>query len=354
MKLNYVLRAACAAALGATIASPSGLAATLFSDNFTSAAVSMANYAVVTSDPTSSYQTYAYDYSVIGIPPAPNTTDGSTRGVKLDANNGAPNAAEGITLHTNLSFTGDYSVKFDAWMNVNGPFPGGGTGSTTYLSAGVGGNGITNNRITSNGDSAAVSGVGGWTAVNGECGNGKDYRFYKGTVTQLPATGQYAATDTDPSPTAENVRNGELNPYYAGLGGVDVESLPVQGGVGMQKGESPGDLTYAGAFGMKWQQVELRVDADGGTGGAAAMTWIISGKVIGTLDAGASGAFSTTGRVTFGFADPTSGGADAPQYNFGLIDNLRVDDFTVVPEPSSLALFGLSALGMFTARRRRA
>ena len=36
------------------------------------------------------------------------------------------------------NFTGDYQVKFDMWINANGPFPGGGGGSTEFFTAGVG------------------------------------------------------------------------------------------------------------------------------------------------------------------------------------------------------------------------
>ena len=58
---------------------------------------------------------------------------------------GAFNLADAITLHTIQTFSGDYTVVFDAWMNALGPFPGGGSGSTEFLTYGVGGDGTTNN-----------------------------------------------------------------------------------------------------------------------------------------------------------------------------------------------------------------
>jgi hypothetical protein len=303
--------------------------AALLSDDFNTAA-SAANYVAVSTDPTSSFATFAYDYSVMGIPSAPNS-GGSTIGVKLDANFSAPNAAEGLTLHTLASFTGDYRVKFDGWLNVNGPFPDGGSGSTNYLTAGVGGDGTTSNFV-------ANTGSGGWTAVNGENGSGIDYRLYKNGALQGVASGQYAAG------TASNARNG-LNGYYDQLGGIDISNFPVQGvnngGPAQQNGTSS-----LGSFGMDWHEVELVVDADGGTGGAASMQWYIDGLLIGTLDAGTD-AFSANGRVTLGYSDPTTNGSDNPPLSFALIDNLVV---SAVPEPTTMALlFSMALVGI--ARR---
>jgi hypothetical protein len=334
-------RAACAvvsaAALVTTAAVPQlSRAAVVFSDNFNTGA-SSANYVPVTSDATSSFPTYAYDYSAMGIPSAPNSGGGgSTIGLRLDANFSAPNAAEAITLHTVNSFSGDYVVKFDAWLNVNGPFPDGGSGSTNYLGAGVGGNGTTNNFV-------ANTGSGGWTAVNGENGSGIDYRLYKDAALQGVATNQYAAG------TATNARNG-LNGYYDSLGGIDVSNLPVQGanngGPAQQNGTS-----FLGSFGMDWHEVQLIVDADGGTGGAASMQWYIDGLRIGTLDAGANGAFTASGRVTLSYSDPTTNASDLPTHSFALIDNLTVND--AIPEPTSMGLILPAAFAFLSRRRRR-
>ena len=330
-----------AAVMAGAIAMPIvASAATVFSDDFSSVAGSSPNYTVVTSDATSSFPTYAYDYSAMGIPSAPNTTDGSRLGLKLDANLSAPGAAESLTLHTVNSYAGDYSVKFDAWINVNGPFPDGGSGSTNYLMGGVGGDGTTNNR---GGSAAPASGVGGWFAVNGDNGNGTDYRLHKGNVLQGVATGQYAAG------TGTTARNG-TDPYYAQFGGILVDTMPVQGasngGPAQQTGTSGG-----GTFGMAWHQVELLVDADGGTGGAASVKWIVDGLTLGTLDAGASGAFPSSGRVTLGYSDPSANNSDLPSHSFALIDNLRVD---AVPEPTTCALLVPAALTLLARRRRTA
>ncbi|HQY87145.1 MAG TPA: PEP-CTERM sorting domain-containing protein [Tepidisphaeraceae bacterium] len=306
--------------------------AVTFTDDFNTAA-SHTNFLLVSTDPTSSYPTYGYDYSAFGIPSAPNSGDASTLGLRLDANFFAPAAAEGVTLHTLDSYSGDYVVKFDAWLNCNGPFPDGGTGSTNYLTAGVGGNGVTNNFV-------ANTGHGGWTAVNPECGSGVDYRLYNDDLLQGVATAQYAAG------TAANARNG-LNGYYNQFGTIDVSNMPVQGvnngGPAQQSGTS-----FAGSFGMDWHVVQLIVDDNGGTNGEASMTWMIDNLVIGTLDAGLD-AFDAVGAVTLGYSDPTTNQSDNPPFTFALFDNLSIT--TSVPEPSTLGvLAGIVCVGV---RRRR-
>jgi hypothetical protein len=305
--------------------------AALFTDSFNTVA-SAANYSSVASDGTSSFATYAYNYALLGIPSAPSSGDSSTLGLRLDANFSAPNAAEAITLFTNASYSGDYSVTFDAWINVNGPFPDGGSGSTNYLTAGVGSDGTTNNFV-------ANTGKGGWLAVNGENGSGIDYRWYKDATLQGVATAQYAAG------TAADARNG-LNAYYSSLGSVNVSNLPVQGanngGPAQQNGTS-----FAGSFGMAWHKVRLDVDADGGTGGAASLKWTVDNLVIGTLDAGANGVFGANGKVALGYSDPTTNGSDLPTHSFALIDNL-----VIVPEPTS-ALLGVFGLALVASVRHR-
>lgn len=313
--------------------------APLFSDDFNTAG-SAANYTTVTSDATSSYATYAWDYGTnMGIPSAPNSGDGTRIGLKLDANTLATGTAESITLHTVAQYSGEYSVKFDAWLNVNGPFPGGGNGSTNYLTGGVGGDGTTNNR---GGLLSPPTGVGGWFAVNGENGNGTDYRLHKGTALQAVTTGQYAAG------THTTARDGD-DDHYAQFGSIVVDNLEVQGAAKGGPAQQTG-TSYEGAFGMEWHEVELLVDPDGGTGGAASMKWIVDGLLLGTLDAGI-GAFSTDGSVTLGYSDPTSNLSDNPPLSFALIDNLRVE---AVPEPTALTLVAPATLALLARRRRKA
>lgn len=328
MKLRNLLPLACGS-LAAGLSLPAS-AQILFQDDFNTAG-SSASYTSGTIGVTA--VTYAFDYSTLGIPAAPNTTDNSTLGVKFEANM-TGGAASGITLHTIQQFTGTYIVRFDAWINANGPFPGGGTGSTEFLTAGVGGDGSTVNRV-------GVAGSGGYVAMDGEGGSGVDYRMYKGITLQDPASLQYAAGSHATARAA-------TDPYYvnAGFGSIDTGNLPVQGANNGGPAQQNG-TTLGGSFGFEWHEVELRVNATGGTGGAAAVAWYIDGFLIGTLDAGIGAAFPTTGSVTIGYADPFASISDNTALSFGLIDNL-----VIIPEPSTYAL-GLLGLGAFYFTRRR-
>ena len=82
--------------------------------------------------------TFAYDYSVDGIPPAPGGKGETTLGLKFTANEMEGAAAHIMASPSGQYFEGDYAVVFDLWMNVNGPLPGGGGGSTEFAAAGIG------------------------------------------------------------------------------------------------------------------------------------------------------------------------------------------------------------------------
>ena len=100
----------------------------LFSDNFDSN--TSANYTLNRSS-TDTAITYLFDYSTMGIPSAPNS-GGTTLGVKFEANMTLGVAAALNISPIGQSFNGDYQLRYDMWINANGPFPGGGAGSTEY------------------------------------------------------------------------------------------------------------------------------------------------------------------------------------------------------------------------------
>src|SRR5262245_60505568 len=82
-----------------------------------------------------------FDYSTVGIPSAPNSVGGTTRGLKLQANldplvgifpSGSSVSPAGFGISAN------FEMRWDWWLNFNGPLTGGGSGSTQIGGAGFG------------------------------------------------------------------------------------------------------------------------------------------------------------------------------------------------------------------------
>ena len=108
---------------------------------------------------------FSYDYSGMGIPAAPHSTGGTTRGLRMEANLTAGVVAAVSLSPANQSFAGDYRLRFDMWINVNGPFPGGGVGSTEYVTCGLG---TAGNKVQWTGTGSTADGC--WFAADGEGG----------------------------------------------------------------------------------------------------------------------------------------------------------------------------------------
>jgi hypothetical protein len=289
--------------------------AQLYSDSFDTD--TSANYVI--SKDTDSSATFAYNYSIWGIPSAPHSTGGTTRGLRLEANNGdLVGAIAGISLSpAGRSFTGDYHVRFDMWINANGPFPMGGTGSSQCVTAGVGTAGTSIQKPSGTAD-------GTWFAVDGDGQAIADYRVYLGITSQAPASGCFAAG------AGANAREA-ADPYYA-------SKFPGQSPPALQEASYSAQTGQVmdGAVGFGWHVVDI---AKSGT----TVTWSIDGYTIAAVtDAAING-----DNITIGYMDPYASFSDNPAMSFGLIDNL-----VVVPEPTSLALSCLGA-GLFLLFRGR-
>jgi hypothetical protein len=247
---------------------------------------------------------------------------GDTRGMKLQAN-----LANGIfggmsVSPTGESFPGAIKVTFDWWANFNGPFPGGGNGSTNLSTFGIGTAGTSAQWPGGTQDSV-------WFAATGDGGSASDWRAYS---TAAPTS--YAAGNAVYASPDGGINN--TNAYYAGLGGVAAPAaqlalFPQQTG-----------STAVGTAGMAWHEVEI---AKLGT----TATWTVDGLLIATID------LNTVtlggGNIFFGHADINAGSStdvnDAALL-FSLIDNIRV-----VPEPGSMALCACMAFGAIWLRRKR-
>jgi Fibronectin type III domain len=278
----------------------------LFLDNFDSD--SAANWVLNSSSPNCR-ATFNYDYAADGIPSAPNSTNGTTRGLKLEANISA-----GVIAAINLSpvgqiFGGDYRLRFDLWMNQNGPFPAGGVGSTQHGTAGIG---TAGNHVQWTNAASAADGV--WFAADGEgqatdapaTASLSDFEVFRGTSRQAATSGVFAAG------TASNSR-GNGNAYYATTfpGGQTAPAL--QSATWPQQ---TGGLAV-GTIGFGWRDVVI--NKSGNT-----VDWTINGLKIATI----ANANLTSSNIFVGLWDAFASVSDNTNLSFALFDNVRVERVT--------------------------
>ncbi len=252
------------------------------------------------------------DYSLLGIPESPRMVPGSapTRGVQIRANSGdgtaAAAAANVLAGNVPISFTGNYVMSFDAWMNVPVTDNGDGTfsapsGSTEQLLHGVGtGDSIVEARNTR---FSGTAGTWGWLAGENGYGSEDSAIFIDGTE----------AADLGDTQAGED---GFFN---------DAFDAPLFPGAG---NDAPAN---------SWVEVDVEV-----------FNGMVSVSFNG-VEFFSIASTSTDGSVALGYEDPFSSITSDTAGMFGLFDNFVVSE--VVPEPGSLAL--LAAGGLMVMRRRR-
>lgn len=250
--------------------------------------------------------TFAYNYSANGIPAAPNSVGGTTKAVRFEANltNGAVAALNISPIGQN--FGGNYRLHYDLWMNQNGPFPAGGTGSTEHHTAGLG---TAGDRVQWN--SGTADGV--WFATDGE-GQASDtsttlpdWRAQIGTALQSVASGVYAGG------TAANVRGNE-HPYYLNVFPGGTTAPAAQG----QRGG-----LAAGTIGFAWRDVIINKTGN-------VIEWFIDGLQIASVTN-----TLTSSNIFIGYWDSFSSVSVNSNLSFGLVDNLRVEIPAVAPAISA-------------------
>ncbi len=318
--LKYLARLGCACAV-VLLCQPT-FGTTLYSDNFD--VDSTANWTVNDPNVTDIEANFFYDYSAIGVPPAPGGA--TTTGMKLTANN-ADGVFGGFSVSpTGESFSGAYKVEFQLWQNYLGPLGAGGSGTTQLSYFGIGTDGTTPVWPGSS-PKESVS-----FAVTLDGGSSSDYRIYS---SDYPFS--YPDADTSYFASGTGNKNGSHS-YYSGFGG---DSAPVA-----QVNLFPNQTgsTDAGEIAFAWRTVSIEV-----SGGIA--TWSIDGLPIAALDT--SSLTLGGGNILFGHSDTnnsSSSDPNSPLLNVTLIDNVEV---TRIPEPVSLALMGLGITGLVFVRRNR-
>ncbi len=258
---------------------------------------------------------FAYNYSAYGIPSAPNSTGGTTKGVKFEANVSLTNVGAVNISPIGQSFGGTYRLHYDLWMNANGPFPAGGTGSTQHHTSGLG---TAGNRVQWN--TGTADGV--WFATDGEGQAGDtsatlpDWRVYVGTTLQATTTGDYAAG------TATSAR-GNNDPYYENV-------FPALKTAPAAQGLQVGGLDV-GTIGFAWRNVI--VSKTGGT-----VEWFIDGLKIATV----TNVTFTSSNIFIGYWDSFASKSDDTNLTFAIVDNVRVEVPVTAPgintQPQPLAV----------------
>lgn len=281
-----------------------------------------------------------FDYSTVGIPSAPNSTGGSTRGLKLGANLlgvATPGLAGVSVSPIGQSFTGNYTLKFDWWHNFLGNASGGignsagGSGSTQISTFGIRTSGTTPNYA------GAADSV--FFGATGDGASSADFRAYApekqtGYVVSgsgVDAHNVYAAASQNSSAA-----------LYTTLFPAGATAPAVQTGISTTQTGA----TLAGMAGFRWHDVEITQIGN-------IITWKIDGTLVDTVDTTSFSIATGGNNILFGMAD-TSTGAGTPsslfqQLDFTLIDNVNVLE---APEPSAMALSLLGAASLFLARRR--
>lgn len=257
---------------------------------------------------------WAFDYSTTKyvangvtnfIPASPNS-GGSARGLKITVNkNDATASAAAVSLYPkNLGLSNDYSLRFDFWINYNGP-AGGGTGSTEY---GAWGLNHTGTRVNWN---LATSSDGLFFAVDGEGGSsGSDYRTFQGAGAAAPTQLAFASSGLGINgATSDNVTDAFWQSLFP----------------------APAYET-AGVPGKHWIQVEISQVKN-------VLSWLINGTLIAQRT---NTSAYTNGNVMIGYFDPYSSIANPAADNFGIFDNVRVLIAATIPaltgQPSSLTV----------------
>jgi hypothetical protein len=264
---------------------------------FDGSANGIADYTV---DWSFDYSTYFSAYNGTTIPPAPNTTNGTTRGLRLTVNNNdSTGATAGVSLYPkNASFSGAYKLKCDVWINYPGGAGGtGSTGSTEHATFGLNHAGTRVNWD----NSTANPSDGVWFAVDGEGGTTIDYRAYVGNAAGSPTLLAFTNSGFSASGAASR----------------DATDAHWQSIFPSPTYESPG------APGKHWVQVEASQDA------ANVLTWRMNGNLIAQRTNTSS---FTSGDVMIGYMDVFSSIANPAADAFVVFDNVRVE-LTITSAP---------------------
>jgi hypothetical protein len=155
-------------------------ATVLFSDNFdTDTGAAWTELFGATNGVLDRAVAWSYDYSLLGVPPAPRS-GGTTRGLYVTVNKDPNPVAAGINFYPNgQSFRGNYALRFDLYMNM------GNSNQTEHALAGLNHSGTLTNWVSLNpaAHPSTRGNDGVFAAINASGGNNADYAAYTATNT---------------------------------------------------------------------------------------------------------------------------------------------------------------------------
>lgn len=260
---------------------------------------------------------FGFNYSSVSspttIPSAPNSSGGTTKGLHLAVNKDGTAAAAAVNLYPiSQTFTGNFALKVDMWINYPNTFT-----ATEHALFGINHSGNITNRVgqaTSDGLLFAVDGDG---MVSSGSGTLRDFAVFRGGgIGAIPVLLTTANTVFGPEPLlGPNFDNADAG--FAGL--FPSKTLTF--------------MTAPGSAGLGWVSVEVRQTTN-------LITWLLNDTVVAQYTN--TSAF-TNGNILIGYNDnfPSSGGADT----FVIFDNVRVEtipdlDANGLPDAWEIQYFG--------------
>jgi hypothetical protein len=287
-----------------------------------------------------------FDYSTAGIPQSPHSTGQGTHALKLAANldSSIQVFPSGVSVSpAGFGITENFVMHWDGWWNYNGPFTGGGSGSTQIGGAGYGTAGTT----------AQVAGVADSVYIGGSTdGNTtSDFRVYstyhpisyQNISYRIGSDGTNATTLGDPSSGFVYAGDGgSRDSDVGGATGYYETNFPAQQCPTNQflhypqqtnsNGTLPGAPGFAkpGALCFKWHDVSLEKIAN-------VITYRIDGVLIATVDVVDAGPLGGT-NILFNHYDINTGASIDPNRTnliFTLVDNIRITNFPNVVSVSN-------------------
>ena len=251
---------------------------------------------------------FGFDYSTVtyptNVPSAPHSS-GTTKGLYLTANKDSIGSVAAVNLYpVGQSFSGNYMLQFDLWINY------GRTATTEHTLFGINHSGQFTNQITMEGSDGlffAVDGDGGSSSTSATA---RDYSMFQGGGTPLAPTLLTTANATfGPAPVlGANFDNNDLG--FRNL-------FPVEAVNGFS--------TVVGSCGLRWVTVQvLQKDA--------LITWMLNSNIVAQYT---NNTAYTSGNIMLGYNDTFASIGDSN--NFAIIDNISVTPLapSIVLQPAS-------------------